>query len=111
MRAAPFFYGCWDDTIAAHAGAEFEDRSPAAAEGFYADGVFDPGVTRARLTRLTAPVLVIAGGLDAAPTPRRAAELADLFPNGRLAVDPAAAHYPWITGPSLFVETIDDFLR
>ncbi|MCW2947612.1 MAG: alpha/beta hydrolase fold protein [Actinoallomurus sp.] len=108
-RAAPFFYGRWNDTIAAHAGTEH--RAPAAAEGFHADGAFEPEKTRANLAQVTAPVLVIAGALDAAPTPARAAELAELFPNGHLTVDRDAAHYPWVTGPRTFVETVDDFLR
>lgn len=109
--AAPFFYGRWDDVTAAHAGLEFEDRAPAAAAGYYADGAFDPENTRAALAKVTAPVLVVAGGLDADPTPRRAAELAGLFPNGRLVIDPRAAHYPFVTGPAAFVKTVDDFLR
>ncbi len=108
--AAPFFYGRWDDVIAAHALPGFEDRSPAFAEGYAADGAFDPPRTRSALTGVRAPVLVVAGGRDMAPTPRRAGELAALFPDGRLVVDPDAAHYPWVTGPDAFVRAVGDFL-
>jgi pimeloyl-ACP methyl ester carboxylesterase len=110
-RAAPLFYGRWNDAIAEHARQGSEDRATEAAEGFYGDGVFDPERTRAELARLDAPVLVLAGDLDPAPTPARAAELAALFPNGHLNIDPASAHYPWITAPRTFVSTVEDFLR
>lgn len=110
-RAAPFFYGRWDAATAAHAGTQFEERAPAAADGFYGDGVFDPERTRADLAGLDAPVLVMAGGLDPSPTPARAAELAELFPNGRFNVDPVSAHYPWVTAPGTFAATVEDFLR
>jgi proline iminopeptidase len=110
-RAAPFFYGHWTDAIAAHSAERLEHRSKAAAQGFYGEGVFDPERTRAALAKLDAPVLIIAGDLDPAPTPARAAELAALFPQGNLTVDPASAHYPWITAPRTFVSTVEDFLR
>lgn len=106
ISAAPFFYGRWDEITAAHAGSEFEQRAPAAAAGYRAEGAFDPERTRAALAQVTAPTLVVAGGLDPAPTPQRAAELAGLFPNGRLVVDPDAAHYPWVTGPQAFVRNV-----
>jgi pimeloyl-ACP methyl ester carboxylesterase len=105
-RAAPFFYGHWDDAAAAHAGREFEQRAPAAAAGYRGEGAFDPERTRAALAHVSAPTLVIAGGLDPAPTPQHAAELANLFPNGQLVVDPDAAHYPWVTGPRAFVKSV-----
>ncbi|MEN3306179.1 MAG: hypothetical protein V7603_2381 [Micromonosporaceae bacterium] len=109
-RAAPFFYGHWDRATIAHAGADFEERAPAAAAGYYGQDVFDPERARAGLAEVTAPVLVMAGGLDLAPAPETAAELAELFPGGRLAVEPDAAHYPWITHPAAFVRTVEGFL-
>lgn len=109
-RSGTRFYGRWDDLTAAHAGGEFEERAPEAAAGFHADGAFDPDATRAGLERVSAPVLVVAGEFDAAPTPARAKEVAALFPNGRLAVVPGTAHYPWITDTPAFVESIDRFL-
>jgi proline iminopeptidase len=82
-KAAPLFYGRWDDEIAAHAASTVEQRAPEAAVHFAADGAFDPERTRAALMEVTAPVLVYAGELDPAPTPRRAGELAALFPTRR----------------------------
>jgi pimeloyl-ACP methyl ester carboxylesterase len=111
LRAAPFAYGRWDDATAAHAAREFEERAFVAAAGYRADGAFDPERIRPALAQVTAPTLVIAGGLDPAPTPERAAELADLFPNGRLVVDPDAAHFPWVTGPQTFVRNVVDWGR
>jgi proline iminopeptidase len=110
LRAAPFFYGQWNETTAAHAAQQDDERAPAAADGFAADGAFDAETTRRELTRLTAPVLVIAGGLDPYPRPARVAELAALFPLGEVAVDETAAHYPWVTGPQFFVDAVEDFL-
>lgn len=108
--AAPFFYGRWDGVTAAHAAPGFEDRSPAFAAGYYAAGAFDPPRTRALLAGARVPVLVVAGGRDMAPTPRRAGELAALFPDGRIVLDPDAAHYPWITDPGRFVAAVAGFL-
>ncbi len=101
--AAPFFYGRWNSETAAHASTE--DRSPAAAAGF--ETRFTPEETRKTLTK--APTLVIAGAVDPAPTPERATELAALFPNGRVVIDPASSHFPWITGPD-FARTVETFL-
>jgi pimeloyl-ACP methyl ester carboxylesterase len=109
-RSAPFFYGRWDAATIAHAGADFEERAPAAAAGYYGDGAFEPARTRAELARLAAPTLVLAGGVDPAPTVEAAAELAKLFPRGELAVEPEAAHYPWITHSRSFARTVEGFL-
>jgi pimeloyl-ACP methyl ester carboxylesterase len=109
-RAAPFFYGRWNETVAAHAAGQSDERAPDAAAGFAADGAFEPEMTRRVLAGLAAPVLVIAGGLDPAPSPARAAELAALFPRGEVAVDETAAHYPWVTGADAFVATVEAFL-
>ncbi len=111
VRAAPFFYGRWDETVAAHAAGEVTEVAPAVAAGYAAEGAFDPEATRAALAALTVPVLVYAGRWDPAPTPARAAELAGLFPAGRLVVDQEAGHFPWVTGPKAFAETVEEFLR
>jgi proline iminopeptidase len=108
--AAPLFYGRWDDQIAAHAAAALRQRAVPAAVHFAADGAFDPEPTRAALRELTAPVLVYAGELDPAPTPRRAGELAALFPRGDLVVQPGAGHFPWLDDPAWFVEAVARFL-
>ncbi|GAA2071077.1 alpha/beta fold hydrolase [Actinomadura alba] len=110
LRAAPFLYGQWDDAALAHARGGFEERAPAAAEGFYTEGAFAPEETRAALSRLTAPVLVVVGELDAGPTPNQAAELAAFFPEGWLIAQAGVAHFPWVTRPAAFAATVEDFL-
>jgi pimeloyl-ACP methyl ester carboxylesterase len=108
--AAPFSYGRWDDQIAAHAAADVQQRAVPAAVHFAADGAFDPERTRAALREVTAPVLVYAGELDPAPTPRQAGELAALFPRGDLVVQPGAGHFPWLDDPAWFVGAVARFL-
>jgi pimeloyl-ACP methyl ester carboxylesterase len=108
-RYLPFFYGRWDEAARAHA-AQDAERTPAAAAGYYADGAFDPADVRARLAKLTAPVLVLAGERDLGPTPERAAEAAALFPAAEVAVQPGAAHFPWIDDPAWFTAALAGFL-
>jgi pimeloyl-ACP methyl ester carboxylesterase len=106
----PFFYGRWDEAARIHARGEAEQRHPAVAAGYYADGAYDPAEVTARLAKVTAPVLVLAGEIDLAPTPARATEAAALFPAGQLAVQPRAAHFPWLDDPALFRTTMTTFL-
>jgi pimeloyl-ACP methyl ester carboxylesterase len=110
LRAAPLFYGAWNEATRAHAGDEFEERAAAPSAGFYAEDGFDPPGTRAALAGLTAPVLVVVGGMDPAPDAETGAAIASLFPDGRLAVEPDAGHFPWVTQPRWFVDTLEDFL-
>ena len=110
FKAAPLFYGRWDDDIARHAASDVEQRSSTAAAHFAAAGAFDPEPTRAALAEVTAPVLVYAGQLDPAPTPPRAGELAALFARGELVVQPGAGHFPWLDDPVWFVGAISRFL-
>ena len=77
---------------------------------FGADGVYDPTATRAQLEGVTARVLLIAGEVDLNSTPGVVAELADLFPNAELVVQPGAGHYPWLDDPAQFVATTATFL-
>ncbi|ACZ00339.1 alpha/beta fold hydrolase [Thermomonospora curvata] len=113
LEAAPFRYGRWNEAAFAHARCEEAElaRSRPVAAGYYAEGAFDPALTRRALACLQAPVLVIAGALDPDLTPERAAELARLFPDGRLVVDDCSAHFPWVTMPRWFTKTVHDFLR
>lgn len=109
-RAARLFYGRWDDGIAAHADAVIVQPPPPAAAHFAVEGAFDPARTRAALAELTTPVLVHAGEVDPAPTPRQAGELAALFPRGDLVVQPGAGHFPWLDDPAWFVAAVTRFL-
>ncbi|MFF4255087.1 alpha/beta fold hydrolase [Streptomyces sp. NPDC001663] len=107
-KIVPFFYGRWDDAAAEHdARAEFNDD---AADIYGSDGAYDPPATRAALARFTAPVLVLAGGLDGGPSPELARSAADMFPNAQFAVQPGAGHYPWVDDPEWFAGRVAAFL-
>jgi pimeloyl-ACP methyl ester carboxylesterase len=58
---------------------------------------------QAALAELRLPVLLVAGEYDVALPPSRAAEYADLFPGGRLVVQPGAGHFPWQDDLAAFV--------
>ncbi|MCI3278279.1 alpha/beta fold hydrolase [Streptomyces cylindrosporus] len=108
---APFFYGRWDRTAQQHearAGAEFNEE---AEEIYGSDGAYDPPATRAALARVTAPVLVLAGGADGGPRPALARTAADAFPNAEFDVQPGAGHYPWLDDPKWFVRRVTGFLE
>lgn len=107
-RYRPFRYGRWDEAARAHEAAH--QRSPAVAAVYYADAVFEPDETRARLAKVTSPVLVLAGEVDLDPSPELAAQAAALFPAGELAVQPGAAHFPWLDDPARFAATLETFL-
>ncbi|AWI32499.1 alpha/beta fold hydrolase [Streptomyces tirandamycinicus] len=107
----PFMYGRWDAAARKHAADDAHQSDPHARAGYYAEGAFDPGATREALAALEAPVLVIAGEYDGAPTPARAGEIAAVFPHGTVAVRPGAGHYPWLDDPGAFRRTVAGFLE
>ncbi|WP_405726722.1 alpha/beta hydrolase [Streptomyces sp. NBC_00028] len=107
---APFFYGRWDKVAEEHHARGDEEFNDAAGEVYGSAGAYDPPATRAALTRLPAPVLVLAGELDGAPRPELARRTAELFPHAEFAVQPGAAHYPWLDGPEWFVRRVAAFL-
>jgi proline iminopeptidase len=107
---APLFYGRWDETAQAHHAAHEEQANQEAASVFAGPGAFEPEATRAALAAFTPPVLVLAGEVDLNTPPRVAAELAALFPDARLVVQPGAGHYPWLDGPALFTAAVAAFL-
>ncbi|MCX5383995.1 alpha/beta fold hydrolase [Streptomyces sp. NBC_00083] len=106
----PFAYGRWDAAARRHDAAAGSETNPDVAPAYYAEGAFDPPVTRAALARLDAPVLVLAAEYDPGPTPGRAAELAALMPRAELAVQWGAGHYPWLDDAEGFVRTVAAFL-
>jgi len=107
---APFVYGRWDSAAQAHAAADEEQTNQAAASGFVAEGAFDPAATRAALAMFSAPVLVLAGGVDLSRPPAVLAECAKLFPAGHLVIQSGAGHYPWLDDADQFVSTVNAFL-
>jgi pimeloyl-ACP methyl ester carboxylesterase len=106
----PFYYARWDDAARAHATAGVSQRHQAAREGYFAGAALDPAATRAALKSLTAPVLLYAGSLDPLVTPELVRQAAPLFPSVTVAVQPGAAHYPWIDDPDAFAAAISSFL-
>jgi proline iminopeptidase len=106
----PFIYGRWDATAQAHDAANEEQVNQEAAGVFGGPGAFDPEATRAGLAAFPSPVLVLAGEVDVNIPPRLAAELAGLFPDARLVVQPGAGHYPWLDDPGLFTSAVAAFL-
>jgi proline iminopeptidase len=107
---APMAYGRWDDIAQAHHAAEAGQRNDEASRIFYSDGALEPAGIRAGLAAVSAPVLVLAGELDWTTNPAMAAEFADLFPDGQVAVQPGASHFPWLDDPAAFVTTLAKFL-
>jgi pimeloyl-ACP methyl ester carboxylesterase len=106
---APFLYSRWDSAAQSHAAAEAEQTPANARATYYGEGAFDTAATRAALRHVAAPVLVLAGSLDFEPTVRAANELAGLFPNASVAVQPAAGHFPWLDDAVAFVELVRAF--
>jgi pimeloyl-ACP methyl ester carboxylesterase len=107
---SPFAYGRWDEAARTHAAAVEQEANWEAAEAYYAPGAFDPPATRAALAAFAAPVLILAGEYDGAPTPARVAELAEVFPHAETAVQRGAGHYPWVDDAGAFVRTVAAFL-
>ncbi|MER5490220.1 alpha/beta hydrolase [Streptomyces sp. NPDC002490] len=85
-------------TLAKHAPGETDHRVP----------VTD---TRARIARVTVPVLVVNGALDSPDLLAEGAELARTVPHGRSRVIPDAAHYAPLERPEAFLAVLGDFLR
>ncbi len=106
----PFMYGRWDDAARAHFEAGNEHRNDDAAAVFGEDGVFDPEATSAALTAFTAPVLLVAGEVDVATPPTLVAQVAALFRDATLVVQPGAGHSPWLDDPERFVALVAPFL-
>lgn len=107
--AYPFFYGRWDAAAQAHAAASPQQLNGAAAKVFATESAFDPPATRTALAAFEAPVLVLAGERDGVPTPSRAAEMAGLFPDAELVVQPGGGHFPWLDDPGWFSRTVGAF--
>ena len=106
----PFFYGRWDQAAQAHATAGVSERHQAAREGFFAGATIDPPAARAALNKLTAPVLLYAGDLDPMVTPAMVRAAAPLFSDAIVAVQPGAAHFPWVDDPAAFAAAVGPFL-
>ncbi|MFE4857552.1 alpha/beta fold hydrolase [Streptomyces sp. NPDC056670] len=80
------------------------------ASGVRAPGGDLGGVATAALAKLTAPVLVLTGAHEGGSAPKSAADLAALFPDAELAVQPGAGHHPWTDDAEAFARTVAAFL-
>jgi pimeloyl-ACP methyl ester carboxylesterase len=107
---APLFHGRWDAAAEALEAAEEAETNADAAEAFGAEGAFDPAAARAGLAALTAPVLVLGGGVDLQRPPAVTAEYAALFGRAELVTRPGAGHFPWLDDPGWFVAAVLSFL-
>ncbi len=74
---------------------------------FAGQGVMEP--LHDRLTRISAPTLVIAGALD--PARARAQQVAAGIPGARLAIVDGAGHTPHLERPDAFVSLALEFLQ
>lgn len=106
LASAPFAYGRWDAVAAAHAAAGLTEFAPAARDGFFEGYTPDREALTAKLAALAAPVLVIAGELDASPTPAAAVEVAKLFPSVTVVTIAGSGHFPWLDNPAALAATL-----
>jgi pimeloyl-ACP methyl ester carboxylesterase len=81
-------------------------NSPEAAQGYAAEGAFDPPRTRAALARLDVPVLVMAAGEDLLMPPYLMAQVTAVFQRAELVVLAGVDHFPWADDPTAFVEAL-----
>jgi pimeloyl-ACP methyl ester carboxylesterase len=105
-RCAPLGYARWGTVEQAHA-AVGRWSLPAVRAYF---SVEPPGDFAARLARVTAPVLVVAGELDCLTGLAPVAALADIFPAGRVEIIERCGHYPWVEQPTEFRRAVDALL-
>ncbi|TCS73394.1 carboxylesterase BioH (pimeloyl-CoA synthesis) [Sulfuritortus calidifontis] len=61
--------------------------------------------------QVQAPTLVVHGGYDGLCLPQAGQWLAATLPNARLALQPKAAHAPFLSHPDWFVDELKGFLR
>ncbi|MFG2817039.1 alpha/beta fold hydrolase [Streptomyces sp. NPDC048410] len=106
---SPFFYGRWDAAAQQHHTASRPTNREAVTR-FGEEGAFDPPATRAALTDVTVPVLLLTGEFDLNSPPEVTVDCAELFSDARLVVQPEAGHYPWLDDPERFVTVAADFL-
>ncbi|WIM99159.1 alpha/beta hydrolase [Actinoplanes oblitus] len=103
---APLGYATWGPAEQAHARVG-RWALPAVQAYFSVD---PPADFAARLARVGAPVLVIAGAEDCLTGLAPVVALAGLFPAGRAEVLPACGHYPWVERPDAFRRVLDEYL-
>jgi pimeloyl-ACP methyl ester carboxylesterase len=103
---APLCYARWSDAAQAHARS---GRYALAAAPAFLSGD-PPADLAARLRRVLAPTLVIAGAQDTIAGVGPVIAVADLFANGRAALIEHCGHNPWVEQPASFRAVVDPFL-
>jgi pimeloyl-ACP methyl ester carboxylesterase len=92
----------------AHTTSDMVQSNAEAADMYASSAAFDPAATRAAISALDAPVLVLAGEVDGGPLPRVAIAIAiaiaiaAMFLKAKSAVQPDAGHIPWLDDPRRF---------
>ena len=109
LLLARFFYGRWDDDIAAYESASEGQFLNTEARTIYASPeALDPERTKAQLTKLSAPVLILAAEYDSIPRPQVAALAVSCFQSARVVVQQRAGHFPWIDDPAEFLRLVTE---
>jgi len=103
---APLSYAVWGPRERAHSAVG--SSSFAANRAFFS--VDPPADLAARLSPVTAPVLVVAGAQDTSVGVAGATALAKLFTAGEIAVIDGSGHLPWVEQPEAFRAAVDAFL-
>jgi proline iminopeptidase len=110
VTSRPLFYGHWDEAAQAHAPLGMADRHAAARDGHFAGVELDPGVVKAGLGKLAAPVLLYTGDQDPRVTPAMAREAAPAYGGATVVVQPGAGHFPWVDDRTAFAASVAGFL-
>lgn len=66
---------------------------------------------RSQLAQITQPTLLIAGERDTLTPPAASLYMADSLANARLQIIPGAAHVPFLSHPSIFMQHLQRFLN
>lgn len=103
----PFWYGAWTPRAQAHAASADHQVAPRASSRFALRAPVEE--LRRRLGAVTAPVLVVAGELDALTPPAAAREVAAAVPGAELVVLPGAGHFPWVDDGPAFAAVVGSF--
>lgn len=99
----PRGFATWNETARAHG-----ERGPVS---WAANQAFLSVEQPLDLTRVRAPVLVVAGARDHLTGLAPVVALPALFPQGSLAVLEDCGHYPWVEQPAAFRDAVEGFLQ
>ncbi len=107
----PFFYGAWTPRAQAHAASADTQVAPRASSRFHT--LTSEAELRAGLAGVGAagaPVLVLAGELDALTPPAASRAIAAAMPGARLVELPGVGHFPWVDDGPAFAAAVESFL-